>query len=887
MDMQSRYNRDPAAHPVAAMSWKTTLAICLALLVVVGVPGCRGCLNTDPVVDREEQQKKKKKEKPKPDFEIGRLRATPRDETSSINFVKPGHWISASQAMRANNYDFKADIESATTDRNGVPLDIENTPYRMTMSRPAGLPKGQLMQFETMFFVPGRPESSEDDLAMGQSGNQTVWLKNSLHARQGGREMKKDSEPTSVMPDYQYYFVVLSNDPDRYGYLKNTDSVHPPMLEPRTSLETILQYRVILPKIKGRVPLPSQPLVWTTIAYVLWDGMNPDALSLDQQQAMLDWLHWGGQLIVSGPNSLATLRGSFLDAYLPATGEEAVSLPLERFASLQETWSIPHLRTGKTDALPILPDKPLVGVQLTPHDKAHALPACENLVLERRIGAGRIVVTAFSPADRALTNWTSFDGFLNACLLRRPGRKFSWSPEQGSIVVDWVGDAGTEKQMDARYMTGLRYFARDVTEATEAPPPTWMGHSSQKSVAAWNNFSGTANRARRSLRDAAGISIPRAGFVFRVLVVYLIVLVPVNWAVFRILRRVEWAWIAAPLIAISGAVAVVRLAQLDIGFARSRTEIAVLELQGGYDRGHLTRYTALYSSLSTGYELRFENDSAQAMPFPHLDESYRRGIHESVKTVRLRRDREITLSGFQVASNSTELVQSQVMQDVGGRIDLTGDQMTGWIVRNTTDLNLRDVGVLHKLDQDRLEVAWIGALESAQSAAVVFQSAPLQDSFFSHWAASPTCCSYARQRDDIFARAVANDDKLLTRDELANEPDVLADFDLIDIDRDNRLAEAELHAWCMRSRDGELTLGPLFELASSPSLMRNGEIRLVGWTEQDLPGLEIEPAASQQGTRLLVLAHLRRGPLPKAQRDANLRVDIQRATTAPYEEPAP
>ena len=39
---------------------------------------------------------------------------------------------------------------------------------------------------------------------------------------------------------------------------------------------------------------------------------------MEQRQALLDWLYWGGQIIISGPNSLEKLRGEFLDAYLPA-----------------------------------------------------------------------------------------------------------------------------------------------------------------------------------------------------------------------------------------------------------------------------------------------------------------------------------------------------------------------------------------------------------------------------------------------------------------------------------------------------------------------------------------------------------------------------------------
>ena len=65
---------------------------------------------------------------------------------------------------------------------------------------------------------------------------------------------------------------------------------------------------------------------------------------------------------------------------------------------------------------------------------------------------------------------------------------------------------------------------------------------------------------------------------------YLVVLVPVNWFLFRLIGRVEWAWVAAPLIAVVSALMVIRLARLDIGFARARFEVNVVEMQGQYPR---------------------------------------------------------------------------------------------------------------------------------------------------------------------------------------------------------------------------------------------------------------------------------------------------------------
>ena len=123
-----------------------------------------------------------------------------------------------------------------------------------------------------------------------------------------------------------------------------------------------------------------------------------------------------------------------------------------------------------------------------------------------------------------------------------------------------------------------------------------------------------------ALKNASGISVPQRSFIVWVVVGYLCLLVPVNWIVFRLLGRVEWAWIAAPLIAIACTVVVIDLAQLNIGFARSRNEIAVVEMQSGYPRVHVARYTALYTSLATRYEFRLDDDPAgQILPFPGGD----------------------------------------------------------------------------------------------------------------------------------------------------------------------------------------------------------------------------------------------------------------------------
>jgi hypothetical protein len=174
----------------------------------------------------------------------------------------------------------------------------------------------------------------------------------------------------------------------------------------------------------------------------------------------------------------------------------------------------------------------------------------------------------------------------------------------------------------------------------------------QSGVAGWNDFSGVASAARETLKKAARITPPSADFVMKMLGLYLLVLVPINWLLFRLIGKIEWAWIAAPIIALVGAFLVVRYASLDIGFVRSVTHVGVLELQGDFDRGHLTDYSALYTSLSTRYNVEFDNLSGQSLPFAgKAPGQFRRG--EVDKKVELNRTTTTDLRNFLVRSNST------------------------------------------------------------------------------------------------------------------------------------------------------------------------------------------------------------------------------------------
>ena len=633
---------------------------------------------------------------------------------------------------------------------------------------------------------------------------------------------------------------MLARRPDSYGYLKTLPSIKPPTDAMYTG-GIGSDYLVILARPTGVAPLPSRPLQWTTISYVVWDDFDASGLTADQQQALLDWLQWGGQLLISGPSSLDAMQSGFLADLLPAKPGPMRALEQAEVDALDAQWGL----RGRSP-LKFNPQLPPQVVTLVLQQGAEFSQGSSQLVAERRVGRGRIAITAFSLSAREFVNWDpGIDNFFNGCLMRRLPRRFRYSDEAGlsahwesgldGVPVAPVYEEGDpEADLAPRRLpfetlltSRLRYFSRDARkieprEAGRLSPPDvgGFGYDRFGGVAGWNDLSDCSLAARKTLTCAAGIDVPDREFVLWTLGLYLLVLVPANWALFRALGRVEWAWLAVPLIALGGTWFVVRMAQLDIGFARSRTEVTVLETQPGYSRAHLTRYTGLYTSLSTRYALSFANDTALALPLAMpMDETRLR--REPTRTVILRRldtaQEKVRLEDFLVQSASTGMLHSEEMLDLGGSIQLTRPATGLYRVENKTRHAFRDVGVLRR-QEGVVQLGWIGRFDAQQSYRIEFRDVSDDDSWWEVWR-------------DSFQDAAGN---MLP------------------------LASPEL-----------------LQLAIDPGRLQEGDLRLVGWLDDEVPGLEIHPDSSQQSFCNLLVANLQYGPLPAPASDVNAPQDFK------------
>jgi hypothetical protein len=264
---------------------------------------------------------------------------------------------------------------------------------------------------------------------------------------------------------------------------------------------------------------------------------------------------------------------------------------------------------------------------------------------------------------------------------------------------------------------------------------------------------------------------------------------------------------------------VVNQAQLDIGFVRAQTEIGLLEQQPDYPRAHLSRYTALYTSLSTTYDLEFANLTSLAAPFPaSSDFQMLRG--QGTTNVDFQRYDNVRLAGLPVSSNSTGMVHSEQMVALDGAIQKGKSQATNSDqIENHSKYGLRSVCVVQRIG-NKLHGKWFGEMPPGKSS-------PL---------------SFDRNLDTSSSVFAAE-----------------------------RAAEGRLQA-------GEpLNLEPMFQLALDPRHIEDGETRLVARVDEVLPGEKITPAASQVRGATLVVAHLDYAKLPEPQRDANTRQDVKAA----------
>lgn len=902
---------------------------------IVSMSGCSGCnRDSDESLAEKLKKEKEQKKKRKPNFfspgtailpgkfpdlesktqeeiqamEPAQRVAYDRNRFTRVNRTKVGHWLETSTPTIANNFNQKGQINSVPM-RNGRTDTVPGTDFEIATKRSFALVKGQWKYLPSTIYLPRRTEATSATMDVVLStGNDALPL--------------YTVQPASAlaMAGFQYHMILLSNRPQQVRYLQFTDSIQIRQSN-FSALDTPPLYHVVAHQPGRPLPLPHNVLNWTTTAYLIWDDLDPDELDPDQQQALVDWLHFGGQLILSGPDCLSKLEASFLADYLPAQSEGKTDLDAQTFETLNENWSVPNAKNpAEKRSLVVTESKPIIGIEFKPHVAASYVTGTGSLAIERMIGRGRVVATAFSLASPTIKSWGSFQSFFSCALLRKPRRKFG--ERNDSILFDWANDPTT--MYDPLIGSTVRFISRDLATGgtpsdasaeidlrqtdeqfgTEAQPMKlsmtrslkrniedtryYGGFAAHPSagVGGWSDSGAIANAARDGLKSAAGINPPSADLILKMLGVYLLVLVPANWLIFRALGKVEWAWAAVPVIAIAGAVTVVKVASLDIGFARSNTQVSLLEIHDGYHRGHLSQYSALYTSLSTNYAIELDNATGIALPL-----SLNKPNRPKVTPQRLWLQQSLTnrTENLQIQSNSTGLLHAQWMQDVGGAFgvdfDSAAPDFNKLKLRNTTTIDLAQAGVIARDEYGNYYSGWIGDFNAEDDIDV----------------------SMTRKEKYDLPQLWAGDAGLISK--LASPQQLLSRFD---ITPDNRILMQQIEDWPLlepylpeireqakhppstdqlsigrneflsiigqaKFKETESLIGNVLAVVLDNLELGKGEIRMLGVCDQQIGNTRFDPQSTQTTGQTLIVAHLRQPNLPPARRDVNSILDFTKA----------
>ncbi len=443
--------------------------------------------------------------------------------------MKPGHWCELRQPLRANLSDESLSIVGTAVDPKPPfsPLQILDLSTPMTFDRNAVLARGQRKLLNYELFFPSLSADLLDELA-----DQQAAIRVSISPRSFGAAVYEEAYPVIALQPYQNSIVVVSENPERYQFLGGLSCMTWPSTE-RGASEKLSPYRVVsIAAAEVQDCLPSRLQTLTSTSHLVWNDCNAASLTEAQQQAVLDWLHFGGQIIVNGPEAEAGLQGSFLEAYLPLKNIRGTELNESEWIQFGSDWSVPAVGSQEAQKIRLPQNRKVPGISGEPTKNARWIKGCEGFVAEVSVAAGRIAMTTFPLGEELLVRWPSYGSFFNAALLGQPPRAWTRSGS-ASEVQDGLGElnfigAMRGQEQNPAVTTKLRLLGRDLgrmqvdRRRTDSPKSRSNGFESEErkehgDVCRIESDAALANAAAVALQTASGINVPRTSKIVKLL----------------------------------------------------------------------------------------------------------------------------------------------------------------------------------------------------------------------------------------------------------------------------------------------------------------------------------------------------------------------------------
>ena len=327
----------------------------------------------------------------------------------------------------------------------------------------------------------------------------------------------------------------------------------------------------------GAEEFPSRWYELAAADLIIVDGPPREALSGEQMEALAGYVMAGGRAVLNCGKDISRLRGSSL--------AKLFGLEVKGLAAVPSLTPL---------GPPGLAGEDLPAISLAPAFKDMAVLRQEKtgvpLMLRRAMGLGELTTFAFDLDDPSLAGWagraplaiSTYSGALpRSVRFGTPAADYAISYSKGDYNISF----GTP--------TSLRLASGLMTPAPQGDSYPGGGAACLRTA------------LNESFAADSPVSIPSRDAVAGVLLIYLLLLVPVNYLVSESFNRRELSWIAVPILS-----AVFALAAYKAGFAGmtarvSLSGVSLVELAPGADKGVGWTFMGLYSPSYRAYGIKF------------------------------------------------------------------------------------------------------------------------------------------------------------------------------------------------------------------------------------------------------------------------------------------
>ena len=379
------------------------------------------------------------------------------------------------------------------------------------------------------------------------------------------------------------------------------------------------------------------------------DDFATDSLTARQRMAIADFVQAGGNLLLgTGASWHKTLAG------LPAA-----ILPMEPRATLNvhqaRAVGGQNIEVAFADAV---------------NGRAWLSEGGVPLIVDRGVGAGIVTMATFDWNQDAIAAWSGTKDLLRQVLAR---------------AGFGAGGSGTN------YPNGIG-----------GPFPAFGG--SMPSVAS------KSNALAPVLGNLPGLDLPSLQLTAGLVLLYVLLVGPVNYLVLGAMRRRALAWVTVPLIAVIAATGAYGAGVFTKGRSVQTNQVAILHLEPGWDHAYQETYTGVIPPSRGDYQARIAGDRLLISPIANNNGGFggnAGGIRVNLPTS------VVTLTGmtaFSLGGFGTETMTAA--PQLTGRVQLLNGKLVGTI-ENHSDLTLTDAVMIAG---DNFQT--FGALKPGATAAV-------------------------------------------------------------------------------------------------------------------------------------------------------------------------